>query len=175
MSATKLRRLQFNAVLETLYPIGNIFISTLSTNPATLLGFGTWSAFAAGKCLVNLDSGQTEFDTVEETGGAKTVTLITANLPSHVHSVDPPNTTSSGQSVDHTHTANTFASYSTMNVSGSQAGGWSGQGTSQTQGASATHTHTIDIPSFTSGSTGGDGAHNNIMPSIVAYMWKRTA
>ncbi len=47
--------------------------------------------------LVGLDSGQTEFDTVEETGGAKTVTLTEAQsgLPQHTHTQDA-----------HTHTQN---------------------------------------------------------------------
>lgn len=56
------------------WPVGSVFISVVATNPATLLGTGTWTAFAAGRMLVGLDAGQTEFDTVEETGGAKTHT-----------------------------------------------------------------------------------------------------
>ena len=55
------------------FPVGSVFIAVVSTNPATLLGYGTWSAFAAGRVLVGLNSGDTDFDTVEETGGAKTV------------------------------------------------------------------------------------------------------
>lgn len=55
------------------FPIGAVFIAVVSTNPGTLLGYGTWSAFGAGKVLVGLDSGDTDFDTVEETGGAKIV------------------------------------------------------------------------------------------------------
>jgi microcystin-dependent protein len=62
-----------------------VFISVVATNPATLLGYGTWVAFAAGRVLVGLDAGQTEFDTVRETGGAKTHTLTTAEMPAHVH------------------------------------------------------------------------------------------
>lgn len=59
---------------STLWPVGSVFISVVSTDPATLLGFGTWAAFGAGKTLVGLNSGDTDFDTVEETGGAKTNT-----------------------------------------------------------------------------------------------------
>src|SRR3972149_3898041 len=54
-------------------PVGFVFVSVVSTNPATLLGYGTWSAFGAGRVLVGLDAGDADFDTVEETGGAKTV------------------------------------------------------------------------------------------------------
>ena len=38
-----------------------------------------------GKVPVHHDAGQTEFDTVGETGGAKTHTLSTAEIPSHSH------------------------------------------------------------------------------------------
>ncbi len=73
------------AVNNLAYPIGSIYTSVSSTNPATLLGVGTWSQFAAGRTLVGVDTGQTEFDTVEETGGAKTHTLSEAEMPAHTH------------------------------------------------------------------------------------------
>lgn len=56
------------------FPVGSVFIAVVSTDPATLLGYGTWSAFGAGRVLIGLDSGDAAFDTAEETGGAKTVT-----------------------------------------------------------------------------------------------------
>jgi len=71
---------------NNIFPIGSIYINVTGTNPGTFLG-GTWVAFGAGKCLVGLDSGDTDFDTAEETGGAKAVTLTAAQsgLPSHNH------------------------------------------------------------------------------------------
>lgn len=74
-----------SVTLSDVYPVGCIYTSTVSTNPGTVFGFGTWSAFGAGRVLVGFDSGQTEFDTVEETGGAKTHTLTTPEIPAHVH------------------------------------------------------------------------------------------
>lgn len=60
-------------VLGAAWPIGSVFISTVPTDPATLLGVGTWAAFGAGRVLVGIDPGDPDFDTAEETGGAKTV------------------------------------------------------------------------------------------------------
>lgn len=56
------------------FPVGAVFIAVVSTNPATLLGYGTWAAFGAGRMLVGLDATDASFDVVEETGGAKTHT-----------------------------------------------------------------------------------------------------
>jgi len=72
-------------IINIIYPVGSIYISTVSTNPGTLFGVGTWTAFGAGRTLVGLDSGDTAFNTVEKTGGAKTHTLTVAEMPSHEH------------------------------------------------------------------------------------------
>lgn len=70
-----------SAAKEALFPVGSYYFNgAVSTNPATLLGFGTWVA-VAGKTLFGLDGTQTEFDTLLETGGAKTKNLA------HTHQV----------------------------------------------------------------------------------------
>jgi hypothetical protein len=88
------------------WPIGSVFISVVSTNPATLLGLGTWSAIGAGRVLVGLDSGDTDFDTVEETGGAKTVASAGSNATeaAHTHSVTSNVTVADHASHTHTYT-----------------------------------------------------------------------
>ena len=131
--------LQINGtnVLEKVYPVGSIYINaSVSTNPATLLGFGTWVAFGAGKVIVGLDSTDTDFDTAEETGGAKTHTLTTSEIPSHTHALDASDNPG-------------------------------GTGAIEVAGGAPTSTQTTQA-------TGGAGAHNNLQPYIVAYMWKRT-
>ena len=46
--------------LQALYPVGSIYTNaSVSTNPGTLLGFGTWTAFGAGRVMVGFDSGNT--------------------------------------------------------------------------------------------------------------------
>ena len=73
------------------WPVGSVFVSTVATDPATLMGFGTWAAFGTGRVLVGRDTGQTEFDTLEKTGGAKAHTLSLDEIPAHAHTHDSPN------------------------------------------------------------------------------------
>ena len=76
------------ATIANAYPVGSIYMNcSNATNPGTLLGFGTWSAFGEGRVLIGIDSSDTDFDTAEETGGSKTHTLTEAQLPSHRHKV----------------------------------------------------------------------------------------
>ena len=75
------------AVKAALYPVGSIYYNAeVATNPATLLGFGTWEAYAAGRVPVGKASSGT-FDTLNATGGSETQALTEANLPAHSHSM----------------------------------------------------------------------------------------
>jgi len=89
-------------VKNALFPVGSIYHNgSVSTNPATLLGFGTWTAIA-GKTIVGLDAGQTEFASIGQTGGAKTVAINHTHLGvDHLHAYSgttggPNNTISRG-------------------------------------------------------------------------------
>ena len=98
-----------SSILQAVYPIGSIYISTVSTSPATLFGFGTWVAFAAGKTLIGLSSSDTDFDVSEETGGSKThlhsVGAHTHTVDSHTHTIASHSHTVN----DHSHTVNSHA------------------------------------------------------------------
>ena len=90
------------ATLQVVYPVGSIYINAaVATNPATLLGFGTWTAFGAGRVIVGIDSSDTDFDTAQETGGAKTVTLTTSQIPSHTHTLNIDSSENGGSSHQH--------------------------------------------------------------------------
>lgn len=73
------------AQIENMYGIGAIYISINNVNPSTWMTGTTWVAFGKGRTLVGVDTAQTEFDTVEETGGEKTHTLTLNEMPSHDH------------------------------------------------------------------------------------------
>ena len=74
------------AVINALvYPVGSIYFNAaVATNPATLLGFGTWAAYGGGRVMVGVHSSGT-FDGLNETGGAETHQLSINELPSHTH------------------------------------------------------------------------------------------
>ena len=72
-------------ILSLLNPVGTIREFNVATNPATLLGFGTWVAHGTGRVTVGIDAGDADFDTVDETSGEKTHTLTIAELASHDH------------------------------------------------------------------------------------------
>jgi len=79
-------------ILSAVYPVGSIFTTvTAYANSAAVvavIGGTTWVAFGAGKVLVGLDSGDSDFNTVEEEGGRKD-----AVTPVHSHTINYTNTT----------------------------------------------------------------------------------
>jgi hypothetical protein len=143
--------------LQALYPVGSIYTNaSVSTNPGTLLGFGTWTAFAAGRVMVGFNASNTLFDTAEETGGSADAIVV-----SHTHTA-----TDSG----HTHTyAGSVGSTGTFQYSG--GGGTSGVGVPYNAG-STTDSGTANI---TVSTTGSSATNANYQPYITVYMWKRTA
>jgi len=109
-------------MVNLVYPVGSLYISTVSTNPATLCGVGTWAAFGAGRVLVGIDAGDSDFDTAEETGGAKTHTLTTDEIPSHTHPQVAP-TSASGGAVRFASDTNANGAVTDPNETGATGGG----------------------------------------------------
>lgn len=191
------------AAVLVLYPVGSIYTNaTNNTNPGTLLGFGTWAAFGAGRVPVGYDATNPLFDAAEETGGYSDSVVV-----------------------DHTHTATTVLSNTTHTHSGTTAGGGShnhyllanavdgadmwtnanqpisrqkssagdsdyetranvgGTATLGLSSTAANHTHTITTgnnsvtptAATTITSAGVAGTNLNYQPYITVYMWKRTA
>jgi len=131
--------------------------ATNSTNPATLLGFGTWSAFGAGRVLVGFNASDPLFDSAEETGGSKDAIVV-----SHTH------TGTTNTNGDHTHTYNRDSNSNW--AGGGNTGLIHDVGASATTSTAGAHNHT-----FTTASTGSSGTNANLPPYITVYMWKRVA
>jgi len=137
------------------WPIGSVFLSVVSTNPAVLLGLGTWVRIAEGQMLVGFKTDDPDFGIVEGTGGAKTATPDAHAGGAVVRNV-------SGITVsDHT---------KAVDKQGAAAGN-----------VVTTETHTIVEPNAGAGHDHGftqpnaHAAMSILNPYFTVYMWKRTA
>ena len=168
-SSTQIASTAFvQSALVGAYPVGSIYMNAaVATNPATLLGFGTWAAFGAGKVPVGLNAADSDFDTVEETGGSKD-----SIIPTHNHAAGTLATDSQGS---HQHTTGTGRAASTAGSTVSYfaglQGGASGTALSTTD-SQGSHVHSI---SGDTANAGESATGKNLQPYIVVYMWKRTA
>ena len=151
------------AGLQALYPVGSIYINAgVTTNPGTLLGFGTWTAFGAGRVMVGLNGSDALFDALEETGGSKDATLVshthtaTVTDPGHVHRM---------RYTDIGNESRDFAADINDSAQGYDLTGYDGLNTSSV-------TTGITVANSTAGSS---ATNANLQPYITVAMWKRTA
>jgi microcystin-dependent protein len=155
-----------NAAIVAAYPVGSIYMSTVSTNPATLFGFGTWVTYGSGRVLISQDGTYT----AGSTGGSATTTLIEANLPSHSHSAS-----SSSSVSDPGHRHQIGGRDSTANEGGDPNSEFVRDYPSVANPYSSTVTTGITVSTSTSiGNTGSGTAFSNLPPYIAVYMWNRT-
>lgn len=125
-----------------------------------------------GKVPVGRDSSQTEFDTLGETGGAKTHQLTEAELPSHTHSMAHTHTFSGTTSSDGAHAHNTWNLYTVAGGGGAIMTGAPADGRGNATDVQGTHSHsysgtTSGSSATNTGSTGSGSAHNNLQPYVV--------
>lgn len=133
--------------LQALYPVGCIYSSTVSTNPGTIFGFGTWVAYAAGRVLIGNGGGFTAGDT----GGSADAIVV-----SHTHTLTDPG---------HAH--------GILGSSGQRDPADSNTYVRTTLGGAVnSNTATTGISIASAGSS---GTNANLQPYVVVYMWNRTA
>lgn len=144
-------------IVNYLYPVGAIYISTVSTSPATLFG-GTWTQikgrflFATGYNTANTTTAYGSMSanainrTAGEQGGEVSHKLSVSEMPAHAHPIRYGSWGSSGSDT-----------YRTVRLPYNQSQARVGE---DSQGMEE---------------VGGDGYHNNMPPYLAVYMWKRTA
>lgn len=158
-----------STVINRIYPIGSIYISTNTANPSTYLG-GTWEPFGEGRCL--LGAGTYNDGTDERTfsagnsSGKYNHTLTAAQIPSkpHNHTI----TVTNGTNVVRTGNGTIGSQRGTINNS-----------TTATYNYIRTEHKNVDMKANTitasssNNSSVAASAHNNMQPYIVVCMWIR--
>lgn len=159
--STAVKDLQ-SLILNAVYPVGSIYMSVDPANPSTLFG-GTWIAWGSGKVPVGVNANDSDFGTVEKTGGEKQHTLTTSETPTHTHDISvKPDRSGYGGSIYITTEHGSYVKYlPTANSTNNRIGLEAGLGSSDS----------VVLMS----NIGGDKPHNNLQPYITCYMWKRTA
>lgn len=186
---------KLNNIMEQIYPVGSIYITTSISDPkvvASTLGVGTWESYATGRTLIGAGSNGMTSYSANTTGGKETtsVTLTTANLPSHAHTYDKSSSTTGSHILtiaempSHNHVvqfafAGNSGAGSVVTVPGYPNINKSGQyevGSVSNTGGNSGHTHSISLSSTSTGTVGSSKAIsvNNVQPYVTVYMYKRT-
>ena len=163
-------------LLDKMYPVGSIYISTKLSTPAQVgsaIG-GTWESYGKGQTLVGIDTSQKEFETVSKTGGSKSNSytpsgsigstgLTIDQIPSHTHTYDKANANTDPHKLTIEETPNELIRYFYADEGVWSLGTWSYHGA----GHAATmrnqtgygdynkgHTHPISTTSTPTGAAG---------------------
>lgn len=146
------------AMFEILYPVGEIYITRRYCSPDTWLGIGVWELYGKGKTLVGIDpddnTGDNRFNTLDATGGSKTVSLSSSQLPRHRHDF-----VGDAGGVYYAINSKKSAPTDTSAINFESGEGLDYGGEAQAN-------------PYT-GYTGEGAAHSNVQPYIVVYFWKR--
>lgn len=149
-----LKELKINGIdiIDIIYPVGSIYLTINTQDPSEVIG-GEWELWGKGKTIVGVDNSQTEFNSVEKTGGEKTHELTENEMPSHVGHLYQ----NSGTVPYYGNTA-VYLNTDKMTAYGSVGRGWSNN---------ASEIYPAGL------SRGANTPHNNLQPYITCYMWKR--
>ena len=143
-------------MLDTIYPVGSIYMSVNSANPSIWFG-GTWEAWGSGRVPVGVNVTDTSFNEVEKTGGEKTHALSINEMPSHTHAQNSHRHKALRYTINHSQSGNNIMAVYTAESPNGESQGYT------------------DYVTATNKNTGGSQSHNNLQPYITCYMWKRTA
>lgn len=152
-------------LLELVYPVGSIYMSTTDNSPQDFLG-GTWVRWGQGRVPAGISEDDSDFQGTEKIGGEKSTTLTIDNIPYHRHTSIYDTTAATfavGSLVDSGASSPVFKSSVAPNCFVVTRTGTSGS-----------------LDKYYNATTGHSGklnpdAMSNLQPYITCYMWKRTA
>ena len=185
--------------MKTIYPIGSLYLTTNSANPANIFGFGTWEQIKDASIV-----GAGGSYAVGNTYGSNTIKLNVNQMPAHTHSMGSVSGTTSSAG-NHTHSHSLYGSTNTVSVQhkhnvpiatsassgagtfvanfgpGGTLGTTSNTTTSHSHSvsisgsisSSGNHSHTFDLSGANIGSAGGNADINILNKSLAVYIWKR--
>lgn len=151
-----------SSLLELVYPIGSVYISTNSINPSTLFGFGTWNQIQ-DKFLLAAGSAYS----AGSTGGEATHKLTVSEMPAHTHNAGVDNfQLQIALNINSDSTARREVKIDTS----------SGVYAITADSSQDDYNGIDDVRTVSNtGSTGSSTAHNNMPPYIAVYIWYRVS
>lgn len=140
-------------------PVNGIFITTSSINPVDQLGYGTWVRHAEGRCLVGFSTQAAHpswTKTINSTTGQYAVVLSKNQMPKHKHGI-------------------------WLSHEQGGTGDWYGAPWAN-KDRWVFHTEDQETGGYTDNGgagnpledTGNNEPHENVQPSIVVFIWRRT-
>lgn len=178
---SKTDKAKLNNIFNLIYPVGSIYISVNSTNPASLFG-GTWEQI---KDRFLLSAGNSYAN--GSTGGSATHTIAVGNLPAHTHTYSNAtavqgHTLTVNEIPRHKHTVagnngGNGGNYWTPQILSGKAVNWTSNVDDHSiyTGGGQAHSHGLTKANANTGSTGSGTALNTMPPYLAVYMWKRKA
>lgn len=159
---------EFNSVLEQIYRVGDIKFTTNNVNPKTYIPNTDWVLWGSGRVPVGVDTGDSNFSTVEKTGGSADAVVVSHNHTQKSHSHGTGNST-----LEHFQIQKN-SGVSRRNIGGSGKGyQWTTDSTTDYSAVSAVSATGTSTPTINSSGVSGTG--KNLQPYITCYMWKRIA
>ncbi|MDY0197647.1 MAG: DUF859 family phage minor structural protein [Tenuifilaceae bacterium] len=140
------------ALVDLIYPVGSIYITTSTASPATLFPGTSWQTYGNGRVLVGYNPTDTLFNTIGKTGGSKDAIIVSHKHKQKMNSAD----TGLGSHTWHTGVPDDGVS---------KYGAFPADVTATTSTRSYVYTETV----------GASGTNANIQPYIVVNMWERTS
>ena len=161
----------FKQWMLKIYPVGSIYTSTTSTNPATLFG-GGWERITGRFLLACNDSGTY---IAGNTGGEVDVTLTVDQIPSHSHDA-PQGSSKADDYVFEVSRTNSLATTGRNQITTSSNSGRyvNAANINAADSIGMDDVNAADSTKSTK-TTGGSKAHNNMPPYLAVYVWKRVS